>query len=192
MHIWENLLLSLSVSIDAAAVSAAGMTCAGNFSRRHCAFNAAMFFGGFQFLMPVTGFFAASTVSQTVKSFDHWVAFVLLAAVGGKMIYESWHTGNGEMEKCPARGFFAVSNMWLPAIATSLDALAVGAGLAFAGNTNIWVPAAAMGIVTGLCSAASVYLGQRIVKMCGSRHVGTAGGIAIVAIGVKILFEHIL
>ncbi|MBQ9803973.1 MAG: manganese efflux pump [Lentisphaeria bacterium] len=191
MQCWEILLLSLSVSIDAAAVSAAGMTCAGNFSRRHCAVNAALFFGGFQFLMPVAGYFAAAMVSQTVKSFDHWVAFALLTFVGGKMIYESWRPGDGETDKCPAKGFFAVSNMWLPAVATSLDALAVGAGLAFAGNTGIWIPAAAMGIITGLCSSGSVYLAQKIVKMCGSRHVGTAGGIAIVAIGVKILFEHL-
>lgn len=141
--------------------------------------------------MPVAGYFAAAVVSQTVKSFDHWVAFALLTFVGGKMIYESWRPDAGETDKCPAKGFFAVSNMWLPAVATSLDALAVGAGLAFAGNTGIWIPAAAMGIITGLCSSGSVYLAQKIVKMCGSRHVGTAGGIAIVAIGVKILFEHL-
>jgi putative Mn2+ efflux pump MntP len=191
MRCWEILLLAFSVSIDAVAVSAAGMTCAGNFSRRHCAFNAAVFFGGFQFLMPVAGFFEATVVSQKIELFDHWVAFALLTAVGGKMIYESWRHDSDTPEKCPVKGFFAFSNMWLPAVATSLDALAVGAGLAFAGNTGIWGPAAAMGFFTGLCSAASVYISQHIITFCGSKHIGAAGGIAIVVIGIKILCEHL-
>lgn len=191
MQIWEILLLAFSVSVDAAAVSAAGMTCAGNFSRRHCAFNAAMFFGGFQFIMPVAGFFAAGFLTDVIAKFDHWVAFGLLFLVGGKMIWESWRDGNEETASCPADGFFAARNMWFPAIATSLDALAVGAGIAFAGTSRIWIPAAAMGIITGICSAASVYIGQKIVKKCGARNLGSAGGLAIIAVGTKILLEHI-
>ncbi|MBR2345654.1 MAG: manganese efflux pump [Lentisphaeria bacterium] len=189
----EILLIAFGVSIDAAAVSAAGSACPGTFTRKHCAWNAALFFGGAQFIMPVAGFFAAGTVRGKLAAVDHYAALLLLCFVGGKMIWESWCSRNAcENARCPLGGdFFAARNMFVPAVATSLDALAVGAGIAFAGN-SIWIPAAAMGIVTGICSALSVYAGKFVMKKCGSWYFGIAGGIAIIAVGVKIFLEDIL
>ena len=192
MSYWEILLIAFGVSIDAAAVSAAGSICPGTFSKRHCAFNAAIFFGGAQFIMPVAGFLAAGIFSKQVEAFDHYLALIMLLFVGGKMIWEACRNQDeGSKDSCPLGDFFAARNMVVPAIATSLDALAVGAGIAFAGN-DIWIPAAAMGIVTAICSAVSVYIGKLMVNKCSSGKLAIAGGIAIIAVGIKIFLEDIL
>lgn len=146
--------------------------------------------------MPVIGFFAATMLQSVVASVDHWLAFVLLGLVGGKMIYEA--IAEKEPEKngdgspclnCPP-DFFAPKALVVPAVATSLDALAVGAGLAFAG-TGIWLPALAMGVVTAAASIAGVLLGTRIGMLAGERVMMIVGGSAIILIGVKILLEHL-
>lgn len=190
MALWEILLIAFGVSLDAMAVSAAGSVCPGRFSRRHCALNAALFFGGFQFVMPVAGFFAAGLLTGVIAEIDHYVAFVLLVFVGGKMIRDAL-SAEKDPEKCPVGEFFSAGNMILPAVATSLDAMAVGAGIAFAGN-QIWLPAAAMGVNTGIISALSVYAGKKIEQKFGSGKIGVVGGAAIIAVGVKILTEHLL
>jgi len=87
--------------------------------------------------------------------------------------------------------FFAVKNLFIPAVATSLDALAVGAGLAFAGR-ELWLPAASMGIVTGLVSALGVYLGNKLRSLGQSRYLTACGGVAIVLAGVKILLDDLM
>ncbi len=190
MTLWETLLIAFGVSLDAMAVSAAGSVCPGKFSKRHCAVNAALFFGGFQFIMPVAGFFAAGMLTGVVAEFDHYVAFLLLLFVGGKMILDALKAEK-DPEKCPVGEFFSARNMVLPAVATSLDALAVGAGIAFSGN-QVWFPAMAMGVVTGIISALSVYAGKLVVDKFGSGKIGIAGGTAIIIVGVKILLEHLL
>ncbi len=188
----EILLISFGVSIDAAAVSAAGAVCPGKFSKYHSAANAALFFGLFQFFMPIIGFFAVGYFADTVKQYDHFIAFFLLLFVGGKMIIDSIkESRKEEKNSCPAGDFFAAKRLFIPAIATSLDALAVGAGIAFSGNT-ILIPAAMMGIVTALCSGIAVLLGKHLLKTL--RHttfLSIAGGLAIITVGCKILWEHL-
>ena len=192
MALIEILLISFGVSIDAFAVSTSGSLCKPFLPRRIQALNAALFFGIFQFIMPVIGFFLAGLAMDLVRSIDHYVAFALLGFVGGKMIWEACRNQDeGSKDSCPLGDFFAARNMVVPAIATSLDALAVGAGIAFAGN-DIWIPAAAMGIVTAICSAVSVYIGKLMVNKCGSGKLAIAGGIAIIAVGIKIFLEDIL
>lgn len=196
MSVVEVLLIAVSVSIDALAVSIGGALCDRTGRRLRNAAWAALFFGGFQIIMPVIGFFAATMLQSVVASVDHWLAFVLLGLVGGKMIYEA--IAEKEPEKngdgspclnCPP-DFFAPKALVVPAVATSLDALAVGAGLAFAG-TGIWLPALAMGVVTAAASIAGVLLGTRIGMLAGERGMMIVGGSAIILIGVKILLEHL-
>lgn len=184
----EILLIAFGVSVDAAAVSVSGSQCPGKYSKRRCACNAALFFGGFQFLMPVAGFFAAGIFSVTVSAFDHYLAFGLLTAVGGKMIFEAFSDKKSEA-KCPLHEFFSAKNLIIPAIATSLDALAIGAGLAFSQNT-IWLPAAAMGIVTAAVSAVCVALGKKLAETSlNEKFLTVAGGSVIILVGTKILLQ---
>ena len=187
MSIREVLILAFSVSLDAFAVSIAGAAGDGRF-RRNAAL-AALFFGGFQFLMPLAGFFPARLLRDFFSTgCDRWIAFALLGFVGGKMIYEALRgeTGGSDPQSKPEKSFFTVSTLFAAAVATSLDALTSGAGIAFAGS-SIWLPAAAMGAVTALMSAAGVGCGVRLGKFVGARPLTAAGGVAIIGIGVKIL-----
>lgn len=191
MNLLEILLISFGVSVDAFAVSVGGaMGCHKNSWRNGC--NAALFFGGFQFLMPVAGFFAAASLSGFVQKYDHWCAFGLLAFVGTKMIFEGLRKEEEkESPEACQLDFFSPAKLFVPAVATSLDALAVGGSIAFAGNC-VWLPAAAMGVVTGIVSFAGVELGYKL-KSFGCEKIMTAvGGLVIVLIGVRILLEHLL
>ena len=192
ISISEILLIAFGVSIDAAAVSVSGSLCPGKYSKWHCAFNAALFFGGFQFFMPVCGFFAANILTGFVEKFNHYIAFILLLIVGGKMILENLQNDPEKSSSCPLGEFFSPVNLLIPAIATSLDAMAIGAGLAFAGKP-IWVPSTAMGVVTALVSILCVFIGKKIAdkKHWLSDKLAAIGGIAIILIGVKILLQHL-
>ena len=193
IRLTELLIIAFGVSVDAFAVSAGGALCPASLSRRACALRAGLFFGGFQFLMPAIGYFAASLMSNTVHQIDHWLAFALLLLVGGKMIWEAF-AEETEKDHCPMPGkgeFFAVKNLFVPAVATSLDALAVGAGLAFAGR-DLWLPAISMGVVTGLVSALGVYLGNKLRSVGQSKYLAIAGGAAIILVGVKILLDDLI
>lgn len=191
MNWLEIILIALGVSVDAFAVSVGGaMGCQKNSWRNGC--NAALFFGGFQFLMPVAGFFAAALLTGFVEKYDHWCAFILLALVGGKMIFEGLKKEENKEEPVVCQlDFFSPLKLFVPAVATSLDALAVGGSIAFAGNT-IWIPAAAMGIVTGIISFCGVELGYKL-KSFGCEKIMTAvGGGVIILIGLRILLGHLL
>ncbi len=190
---WEVILIAVSVSLDAFAISVGGALCDRTGRTGRNAAWAALFFGGFQILMPLIGFGAGRLLCDVVAAADHWLAFGLLTLVGGKMIVEGIRFEpecSGKNEERERGDFFAPKALLIPAVATSLDALAVGGGLAFAGR-GIWVPALAMGVVTALLSAAGVLLGRRIGAFAGERAMMIAGGCAIVLIGVKILLEHV-
>lgn len=192
ISITEILLIAFGVSIDAAAVSVSGSLCPGKYSKWHCAFNAALFFGGFQFFMPLGGFYAASILTGFVEKFDHYIAFILLLIVGGKMIWENLHNNPEKENSCPLGDFFSPANLVVPATATSLDALAIGAGLAFAGKP-IWIPAAAMGVITASVSIICVIAGKKISdkKHGTSGKLAIVGGAVIILIGIKILLQHL-
>lgn len=190
MNLGEMLLISGGVAVDAAVVSAAGTACPGTMSRRRCAVSAAMFFGGFQFLMPLIGSLIAGRFADRVESYGHVLACGLLTLVGAKMIAEAARRDRERgAETCPEGGFFAPGNMVLPAVATSVDALAVGAGIALVGG-SVRVLAVLMGVVTGIGSAASVYAGRKLTEKFGPRRAEIVGGAVIIGIGVKILMEH--
>ena len=186
----EILLISLGVSIDAFSVSVSGSFCdrTGKVLRNAC--RAALYFGLFQFLMPLGGFLAAGILAGFVSSCGHWIALALLGFVGGKMIYDGWQKkGEDGQIECKTYDFFGWKALIVPAIATSIDAFAIGAGLAFAGNPLL-LPCVSMGCVTGLISFLAVYLGHRLARL--GRGVLPewimliCGGSAIILVGVKI------
>ena len=187
MGILDIILLAVGVSMDAFAVSIAKGLAARRLCGRHYC-SVALWFGGFQALMPLVGYYVGVHFASVVKSYDHWIAFALLALIGAKMLYDTFTDGDDEeeSESCD----FRFKTMLLLAIATSIDALAVGVSLAFL-EVNIWLAIALIGITTALFSAGGLHLG----KLFGARYQRTAeitGGVALVAIGVKILVEHLV
>ena len=144
-----------------------------------------LWFGGFQALMPVIGYFLGSTFAGLVSSVDHWIAFVLLGIIGGNMIKES--SGKDEVSCAPD---FSVKTMFAMAVATSIDALAIGVSFAFL-DVSICEAVALIGVTTALFSG----LGVLICNIFGSRYKSKAefvGGFILVAMGLKILLEHTL
>ena len=185
MHILELIIIAIGVSMDAFAVS----VCKGLSTRRlrpKYMLSAAAWFGGFQALMPLIGYFVGISFADLVSEVDHWIAFVLLGFIGGKMIKEACQKDD-DNEHTPD---FSFKTMFLLAIATSIDALAVGVSFAFL-RVDIWTSILLIGLMTGAFSALGVFLGH----MFGSRFKSKAeflGGLILVAIGIKILLEHTL
>lgn len=184
MSILEILLLGIGLSMDAFAVSICKGLSTKKLQFKHYLIIGA-WFGGFQALMPTVGYFLGSTFEQYITAFDHWVAFVLLAAIGANMIKESF---SGEESETSAS--FAFKTMLLMALATSIDALAVGITFALLPDVNVPLAVCLIGITTFLCSAA----GLRVGNLFGLRYKAKAelaGGIILILIGLKILLEHL-
>ena len=180
----EILLLAVGLAMDASAVSI-GARASGRAAGRRAAFRLGFHFGLFQFLMPVVGWFAGSAVVSLVVALDHWVAFGLLAIIGGHMIWEGLHPDPRGHSFDPSRGWSLI----MLSIATSIDALAVGLSLAVL-QVSIWKIAAVIGLVTAVLSAASFWLGARLGVVFG-RRMAVAGGVVLIGVGVKILVEHL-
>ena len=179
----ELLLISVGLAMDAFAVSVGkGMTLK-RVQPRH-ALNAGAWFGGFQGLMPIIGYFVGRSFADYVVNVDHWIAFGLLTFIGLNMIRETIWGDEEEVD-----GNFGVRTMLVMAIATSIDALAVGISMAFL-HVNIWISAAIICFVTFAISAAGVYLGSMFGSRLGSK-AGIIGGLILIAIGIKIVVEHV-
>ena len=191
MGLGELLLLAVGLSMDAFAVSVckglamkkatlkAGLTCG-------------LWFGGFQALMPTIGFFLGTLFAEAIVAVDHWVAFILLAVIGVNMLKEAFskEEGCGEEGCGEESADMSVKTMFIMAVATSIDALAVGISLAMAGNVNTWLAAIFIGICTCVLSA----IGVKIGNVFGSRYekkAQMAGGIILILLGLKILLEHL-
>ena len=147
-----------------------------------------LWFGGFQALMPLIGFFLGTLFAAAIQTVDHWIAFGLLAIIGANMLKEAF---SQEEECCCENGAdLSVKTMFVMAVATSIDALAVGISLAMVGNVNIFFAVTLIGLCTCLLSA----LGVKIGNVLGSRFENKAeiaGGIILILLGVKILLEHL-
>ncbi|MBR3801465.1 MAG: manganese efflux pump [Rikenellaceae bacterium] len=180
----ELLIIAVGLSMDAFAVAIGkGLSVQRALPAHYL--KAGAWFGGFQALMPIIGYYLGVTFADVVASFDHWVAVVLLGLIGTNMIRES-RSG----EACEVNPDFSVRTMLLLAIATSIDALAVGVSLAFLG-VPIWGAAAVIGVTTFLLSAAGI----RVGNIFGCRYKSKAelaGGVVLVVMGLKILLEHTL
>ena len=186
MGFWELLLLAISVSMDAFAVSMCKGLSVKRARLKECLICGG-WFGGFQALMPLIGFFLGSLFAGKIEQYDHWVAFGLLAIIGANMLKEVFEK---ECDCCNENADFSVKTMFVMAIATSIDALAVGISLAMAGGVNIYLAVLLIGIFTGTLSA----LGVKIGNIFGSRYEKKAqfvGGAVLILLGVKILLEHV-
>ncbi len=177
------LLIAVGLAMDAFAVSTAcGVQIA--VVRYGHVLRVALAFGFFQFMMPVIGWFAGSTFSGWLEAVDHWVAFGLLTVIGVRMIWESFREEETP-DRDPTRGW----HLLVLAVATSIDALAVGLGLAFLG-VSIWIPSLVIGIVAAILSAVGALFGCRLGRRFGV-WAERAGGLVLIGIGVKILIEHL-
>ena len=188
MGIGELLLLAVGVSMDAFAVS----LCKGLAMKKVTLkeeMTCGLWFGGFQALMPTIGFFLGTLFAEAIEAVDHWVAFVLLGIIGINMLKEAF-VKDECCDCCDGNADMSVKTMFIMAVATSIDALAVGISLAMAGNVNIWLAAAFIGICT--CSLSA--LGVKIGNVFGSRYekkAQLAGGAILILLGTKILLEHL-
>lgn len=181
----EILLISVSVAMDAFAVSIGkGLTVTR--VRPVDAIKTALWFGGFQALFPLLGFFAASTFSKYVTAVDHWIIFALLAFIGGNMIREAF---GEEEENSRETAQFDWRHMLPLAVACSIDAFAVGVSFAFM-QVNIWFSVIVIGVVTGAFSAAGLYIG-RVFGARWQKPAQIAGGAVLVLIGLRVLLEHL-
>jgi putative Mn2+ efflux pump MntP len=176
--------LALALAMDAFAVALGTGAVLSRLTGRHL-FRLGFHFGLFQALMPVIGWLAGLTIMQWVEAWDHWIAFSLLAIIGGRMIYEAFSDEEKTDDRDPTKGLSLV----LLSIATSIDALAVGFSLSVIG-VSIWMPALVIGLVAGVLTIAGMLLGGRIGNRWGSR-VEIFGGVVLIAIGIKILIEHL-
>ncbi len=182
MSILELFILAVGLSMDAFAVSVCKGLSLGKIKPKHICI-AGAWFGGFQALMPLIGYFLGSFFAEMIEKYDHWVAFVLLAIIGGNMIKESF----GKDEKVDSS--MDVKSMLLLAIATSIDALAVGVTFAFL-QVQIVPAVSFIGVITFIFSAVGVKIGS----LFGTKYKSKAelfGGIVLVLIGIKILLEGI-
>lgn len=182
MSILGLFILAVGLSMDAFAVSVCKGLSLGKIKPKHMCI-AGAWFGGFQALMPLIGYFLGSFFAEMIEKYDHWVAFVLLAIIGGNMIKESF----GKDEKVDSS--MDVKSMLLLAIATSIDALAVGVTFAFL-QVQIVPAVSFIGVITFIFSAVGVKIGS----LFGTKYKSKAelfGGIVLVLIGIKILLEGI-
>ena len=193
MQLIELVILGFSVSLDAFAVSVSGALTDREHPHIH-AIIACIMFGFFQFLMPLIGGELGEIAETFVDKYDHYVAFLLLLLVGGKMIYEALkgEKEGAEEKKGEQKSPFDFPTIVVLAIATSLDAMAVGLSLKL-GGSRVLLPALVMGGITGIVSFAGVFMGSLLGKEIKAEKVLTIiGGVAIILIGVKILLSHLL
>jgi putative Mn2+ efflux pump MntP len=178
-------MIALALAMDAFAVSLSTGVTMRTMHLRH-AFRMAAFFGAFQALMPIAGWSVGRCAADLVKSFDHWIAFGLLAIVGGKMIHEAlWGEQHGKEQSKDPHNVYILLTL---AFATSIDAAAVGISLSFL-KVDIIQPAIIIGIITFFISLLGTFIGTKAGNLFGSK-IEIAGGLALVGIGAKILIEH--
>lgn len=184
MNFFVLFLISISMAMDAFAVCLGAGTLEETTGPRPT-FRLAFHFGLFQFIMPVLGWFAGMNIVRYIANYDHWVAFGLLAFVGGRMVRSGFGSEEEKAQTDPSRGWTLV----LLSIAVSIDALAVGFSLGMI-EVTIWYPAMVIGIVTGLVSWLGLRLGNKLGEKFGKR-MEVIGGVVLLLIGVRILVMHL-
>lgn len=183
MGLLDLFITAVALSMDAFAVSVSKGLSVRRVRLKHGLITGA-YFGGFQALMPLLGFFLASSFAEYIRRFDHWIAFGLLALIGANMLREALSGEDEEMNDS-----FSFKTMLPLAVATSIDALATGVSFAVT-DTNIWLAIALVGATTFALSAAGVKIGN----VFGAKYrsgAELAGGLILILMGAKILIEHL-
>ena len=181
MDVIDVALIAVGVSMDAFAVSVCKGLSLKKVRPEH-GFKCGVYFGGFQALMPLIGYYLGTLFANLIAAIDHWIAFVLLAYIGGQMILEARKSEELD-DKMDVRTMFVL------AVATSIDALTVGVTMAFL-KVNIWLIITAIGLTTFAFSYVGTMIGSKVGAAYGSRAKIT-GGIILIALGTKILLEHL-
>lgn len=190
MSIVEILLLGVGLSMDAFAVAICKGLAMRKVNLKQC-FVIALFFGGFQALMPTIGWAIGSTFADKIVAYDHWIAFVLLAYIGGKMVIDAIKEWKDEDKAEVMDPPLDIKNLFIMAVATSIDALACGVTFSFYEDINIVKSVTIIGCTTFVISALGVFIGN----IFGSKYKAKAqllGGIILILLGVKIVLEHVL
>ena len=177
----ELLLIAVGLSMDAFAVSICKGLSVQKVKPKHAAC-VSLYFGGFQALMPLIGYFLGSSLKSLIEAYDHWIAFVLLALIGANMIREAFSEEETQNDS------FSFRTMFMMAIATSIDALAVGVTFAFL-DVNLLFAVLFIGVTTFALSAAGVRIGN-VFGVRYKARAELAGGIILILLGCKILAEH--
>lgn len=184
MTLFELFLIAVGLSMDAFAVSVCKGLSTQKLKAKHY-LTVGAWFGGFQALMPTLGYLLGSSFEMYINRFDHWIAFILLAAIGGNMIKESFEKDEDKLDDS-----FAFKTMLLLAVATSIDALAVGITFALLPDVNIVAAVCFIGAITFILSA----VGLKVGNIFGLKYKSKAefvGGAILILIGLKILLEHL-
>ncbi|WP_010254130.1 manganese efflux pump MntP family protein [Treponema primitia] len=183
------ILIGFSLAFDALAVSISSGISNRDLKTFHVV-RGSFFFGAFQFIMPVTGWFLGKTFVVYIETFDHWIAFALLAFIGGKMLFSALPQKNKEKPTETNIDIQNIGSLFILAIATSIDALAVGLSFSMV-NQDIWIPALIIGCMTFVLCFFGFEFGKKIGSAFenGSQIIG---GLILIGIGIKILLEHIL
>ncbi len=194
IQILTLVLLGLSLSMDTLAVSVTIGICKSGIRIRH-ALKVGLFFATCQALMPFLGWLAGTRVIDLIRPLDHWVAFALLAFLGGKMIFETLHEKTvsdteADAPACPVEDPTSSRRLATLAVATSIDALAAGISLAFE-NTSILAAILIIGLITFLVAASGTLLGKRLGVLF-QRNACLVGGSVLILLGIKIVLEHLL
>jgi len=182
MNLATIIVIAVGLAMDAFAVSIA-TGAAYKQPRTSHAFRIALAFGGFQAIMPVIGWFAGLVMKDFVADYDHWVAFILLTAIGSKMIYESF-----KIKHAPEQLSTAI--LLILAVATSIDALAVGITFSFFLAGSLIIAVIIIGLITFVLSYAGFYIGKHLGHFFESR-IAAFGGLILICIGIKILLQHL-
>lgn len=187
MDLITLILLSLGLSADAFAVSVTDGIISRKVTKKN-ALSTAIAFGAFQAFMPMIGFFLGRTFTTVINRFQHWIALILLAAIGINMIVDVIKESKQQVNSCNTKNdVFTVNNLILQGIATSIDALAAGFSFAVM-KVSIMTICALIGVITFTCCFFGVYIGRKFGSLLGSR-ARLAGGILLIIIGIKIFIE---
>jgi len=185
IDILSVVLIAIGLSMDCFAVAIGGSVTMKSLSVWKV-LRTSLSFGIFQTIMPVIGWFAGQTVVNLISGYDHWIAFGLLAYVGGKMVCESFHGENEDESQTDITSGFALISL---SIATSIDALAVGLSFAFI-EVGITEPSIIIGVVCFAITATGFIVGRTLGAIFGKR-AELFGGLVLIGIGIRILVEHL-
>ncbi len=190
MEILTVVFMAIGLAMDALAVSVSNGISYGQTAIKRNAVWMGLYFGGFQFIMPMIGWFLGNSVRTYIEAIDHWVAFALLLYIGGSMVVGALRDKKTEDNAAGASPKLTHGKLILQAIATSIDALAVGITLAYV-DVNIWISAGIIGAVAFAISIFGALAGGKLGLLFRKR-AEIVGGLVLVAIGLKILIEHLL